>query len=137
MYFKLFYFKMKKRIILDTNFLMIPSQYKIDIFQEIKKIMNEPYEICVFKETITELKKIASGKGKDSSNAKVALLLIKQKNLKSLKNSHNLGYVDDIILNNITNEDIVCTQDKALKKRLKEKYPSIKIITLNKKLIMG
>ncbi|MEM4638153.1 MAG: nucleotide-binding protein [Candidatus Woesearchaeota archaeon] len=127
---------MKKRIILDTNFLMIPPQYKIDIFQEIKKIMNEPYEMCVFKETITELKKIASGKGKDSSNAKVALLLIKQKNLKSLKNSHNLGYVDDIILNNITDEDIVCTQDKALKKRLKEKYPNIQIITLNKKLIM-
>lgn len=127
----------KIRIILDTNFLMIPGQNKIDIFEDIKRLMTSPYQLCIFKETIDELSKIASGKGKDSSNAKVALKLIKQKNLKTLKNSSTEdSYIDNIILGNITDSDIICTQDKALKRLLKSKFPKIRIITLNRKIIM-
>ena len=127
----------KTRVILDTNFLMIPVQHKIDIFEEIKRLMTVPYQLCIFRETIAELEKLAAGKGRDSSTAKVALKLIKQKNLKTLKNSfRENSHVDDVILSNITDSDIVCTQDKALKRLLRHKFPKIKIITLNRKLIM-
>ena len=50
----------KRRIILDTNFLLIPGQFKVDIFQEIGKIMGESYELCIFQPTIDELTKIDS-----------------------------------------------------------------------------
>ncbi len=127
----------KIRVILDTNFLMVPGQNNIDIFEDINRLMTTPYQICIFKETIDELSKIALGKGKDSSNAKVALKLIKQKNLKTLKNSSTEdSYIDNIILGNITDSDIICTQDKALKRLLKSKFPKIRIITLNRKIIM-
>lgn len=127
----------KIRVIIDTNFLMIPGQNKIDIFEEIKRLMTTPYQLCIFKETIDELSNIAISKGKDSGNAKIALKLIKQKNLKTLKNSSTENsYIDEIILSNITDSDIVCTQDKALKRLLKHKFPKIRIITMNRKLIM-
>ena len=127
----------KTRVILDTNFLMIPGQNKIDVFEEIKHLMTTPYQLCIFKETVDELEKIAKGGTRDKINAKVAIKLIKQKNLKTLKNSSTeVSHVDDIILGNITDSDIVCTQDKALKRLLRHKFPKIKIITLNRKLIM-
>jgi rRNA-processing protein FCF1 len=127
----------KTRVILDTNFLMIPSQNKIDIFEEIKRLMMTPYQVCIFKGTFAELEKIAKGGSRDKNNAKVALKLIKQKNLKTLKNSSiEESHVDDIILDNITDSDIVCTQDKALKRLLTQKFPKMKIITLNRKLVM-
>lgn len=127
----------KTRVILDTNFLMLPAQHKIDVFEEIKMLMNTPYQLCIFGGTVDELSKIASGKGKDSSAAKVALKLIKQKNLKTLKNSSTENsHVDDVILGSITDSDIVCTEDKALKRLLRHRFPKIKMISLNRKLIM-
>lgn len=125
------------RIILDTNFLMIPGQHRIDIFEEIKKIMQEPYTLYIFEATKEELDKIAKSNKKDKNNAKIALALIKQKNLKTLKNSFRENkYIDEIILNNITDSDVVCTQDKGLKALLRNKFPRLKIIMLSKKLIM-
>ena len=104
----------------------------MDIFKGIESIMDMPHELCIFKASITELNKIATSKKKDNINAKVALELIKQKNLKTLKNSSNEEetYIDDIILNNIDESCVVCTQDKALKRLIKFKDKKIRIITL-------
>ncbi len=121
-----------KRIVLDTNFLMIPAQFKVDIFSELNRLMIEPYEMFAFDSTIDELEKISSGKRKDRNAAKVALQLIKQKNLKRLHNSIH-GYTDDFILEGVTNKDIVCTQDLALKRRLKIKHKGIAFINLKSK----
>ena len=135
------------RVILDTNFLLIPGQFKVDIFDEIKKLMNCPYKMYIFKATFNELEKIASKKSKDSPNAKIALKLIKQQNLKTLENSQNSSnsstnhkleraneyYVDAILLENVTNLDIVCTQDADLKRVLKQRFKKLKIITLKNK----
>ena len=45
-----------KKIILDTNFLLIPAQFKVDIFDEIDRIMIEKYQLFVLDKTIDELK---------------------------------------------------------------------------------
>ena len=118
---------------MDTNFLMIPSQFKVDIFSEIKRLMNEPYEICVYEGSIAELSVLAKRNGKNAVHAKTALKLIKQKNLKSLPNSINETYADNLILEGVTNKDIVCTQDQALKRLLKIKYDGIRLISLKSK----
>ena len=96
--------------------------------------MNEPYDLCIFQETIQELSNIAEKASKDKNNAKIALMLIKQKNLKSLKNSSiEKSYIDRIILSNIDSKCIVCTQDQALKRLLKAKFKGLRIITLKSK----
>ncbi len=129
----------KVKVVLDTNFLMIPGQFKVDIFEEIKKLMDHPYELCIFKETIDELNKIASTNNKHKTAAKIALKLIKQKNLKSLENSFKKGeiYIDDIILNSVDEHMIVCTQDRELKKTLKAKFNKIRIISLKSQKYLG
>jgi rRNA-processing protein FCF1 len=112
---------------------MIPSQFKVDIFTEIKRLVDEPYELCVYQGVIDELFKLAKLKNKDSTHAKTALLLIKQKNLKSLPNSINETYADNLILEGVTSKDVVCTQDQALKRLLRHQHKGIRLITLKSK----
>lgn len=127
----------KINIILDTNFLMIPGQFKVDIFEEIKKLLIQNYELCIFSETIDELNKIASTNNKHKTAAKIALKLIKQKNLKSLPNSINEKYADSLILEGVTSKDVVCTQDQALRRLLKHKHKGIRLMTLKSKQYLG
>jgi rRNA-processing protein FCF1 len=112
---------------------MIPSQFKVDIFSEINRLITDKFDLFIFEETVKELEKLASSKKKDSIHAKVALSLIKQKNLKRLTNSSNESYVDNLILEGVTNKDIVCTQDQILCKMLKKQHQGIRLITLKSK----
>lgn len=111
----------KKKVILDTNFLLIPGQFKVDIFTEVGRILNEPFELCMVDKSIDELNRLAAaGKEKDRFAAKLALVLAIQKNLKTL---HSFGgkSADDIIVNKADANSYVATQDKELRERVKEK----------------
>ena len=120
-----------KQVVLDTNFLLIPYTLKVDIFSEIKEIMDLPYEICLLDESLNELNKIIETQsGRHKQAAKFALKLIdlkklviletKQKDLKRRLNSNEL-VVDDILLG-IANENmIIATQDKEFKKKMSNK----------------
>ena len=78
-----------------------------------------------------ELKKVLeTGNTRDKRAAKMALVLIKQKGLKSVRSFSRKG-VDDLIVEKSDDDTYVATQDKELKRRLKEK--NIKIITLKQK----
>ena len=125
-----------KKILLDTNFLLIPSQFNIDIFSEINRIMLEKYQLFILDKTIDELKSLIkdkSQKQKDKRAARLGLQLAKAKNLKIIKTREKLP-VDDLIVK--SKDYIVATQDIELKRRLKAK--KVKIITLRakKKLIL-
>ena len=75
-----------KRIILDTNFLLIPAQFKVDIFSEIQRIADFKYQLYILDKTITELKKIQKEqRGKHKRAAKLGLDLIKKKKVKIIK----------------------------------------------------
>ncbi len=116
-----------KKIILDTNFLLIPSQFGVDIFSEIKRIMDEEYELCIVDSTLDELDKLQiTESGSDKKAAKLAKDLIKAKSIKVLKTEKNLN-TDKLIVNLAKNPDfIVATQDKELKGILKgNKVPLI------------
>jgi len=113
---------MKKKVILDTNFLLIPGQFMVDIFTEVGRIMQEPFELCVIDKSMKELNQIVvTGKEKDRFAAKLALVLAIQKNLKTLHSFGNKKSVDDIIVSKADKDTYVATQDKALRERLKEK----------------
>jgi len=125
-----------KKILLDTNFLLIPFQFNVDIFSEIDRIMLEHYALFVLDKTVDELKKIIAGREQKQINkraAKLALQLIKAKDVKILQTDLDLP-VDDIIAG--LKGYIVSTQDMDLKRRLKAN--DVKVITLRakKKLIL-
>ena len=127
-------FKKKTSIILDTNFLFMPGELGIDIFTEIERLVNEPHELCVMDSTIHELENILreTARQKQGLNAKLALILIKQKNLKTIRGS-STKYADDSIIEYTAQnpKTIVATQDGELKKKIK-KIPA-RIITLRQK----
>jgi len=121
-----------KKIILDTNFLLIPYIFKVDIFSEIDRVSSFKYDICIINRTIDELERIAEKqKGKNKEAAKFALKLIKQKSLKRIGKIQDTRDVDDIILDLDKTNLIVATQDKALKKRLRQN--KILVIVLRQK----
>jgi len=118
-----------KKIILDTNFLTLPHQFKIDIFNEIDRIMEENYELFTLDSVVYELKKLSKSKGKDAIAAKIGLELIKKKNIKIINTGEK--NVDKAIVA-ISNEDMIdATNDKILRKKLKNE--NIKTIYLRSK----
>ncbi len=108
-----------KKILLDTNFLLIPAQFNVDIFAEIDRIIHEKYELYTLDKVVQELNSITKDPKqslKDKNAAKLALQLIKAKDVKILETISKKP-VDDIIVN--LKGYIIATQDMALKRRIK------------------
>ena len=120
---------MKDMVLLDTNFLLAPFQFKIDVYEGIQKF-GEPMTLdsCV-----RELGRLEKGQTKDSLHAKASLILLKMKKLKIEKSPYSS---DTAIVKYAKRHDcVVATNDRKLIKRLKSN--GIRIIRLRqKKLLM-
>ncbi len=111
------------KIVLDTNFMLIPGQFRVDIFSEISRICDFSFEIVILDRTLDELKGIiASQKGKDKAAAKLAMQLIEKKKPRIVVSKTAIfKNVDKIILELASKEKlIVATQDMELKSMLKK-----------------
>ncbi|MCE8423219.1 MAG: DNA-binding protein [Candidatus Methanoperedens sp.] len=111
---------MTRKVILDTNGMMIPGQFGVDIFTELKRLGF--YTYIIPRATVTELEKIyAEGKGKNRSSAKIALSLLNRCSI-----IEKTGFTDDIIIEMAIDMDAAClTNDVELKKRLCSKGVTI------------
>ncbi len=123
-----------RKILLDTNFLMIPAQFGVDIFAEIRRICFFSYQLVVLDATIKELQKLALSKGVKGAHARTALTLIKAKTV--VHPTAKAMYTDDLILETAGVDWIVATQDAKLKQRLREKGASIITLRQKKYLIL-
>lgn len=109
-----------KKLLLDTNFLTVPFQFKVDIFQELERIFSENYSIFTLDRCIKEGKKIENGKYKE-----LIRKLIEEKPIEVIKTSSKLK-TDELILQYSKKDFIVCTNDKELKNKiLEEKNPVV------------
>ncbi|MBS3056438.1 MAG: nucleotide-binding protein [Candidatus Aenigmarchaeota archaeon] len=102
-------------ILLDTNIILIPAQFKVDVFEELKKYD----KLCILSQSIGELERLSAGKGKKAREARVGLELIR------IKKSNIIEYsgqnTDKTILNYaIEHKCKVATNDKKLIKLLKD-----------------
>ena len=124
-----------RKILLDTNFLMACRQFKVDIFSEIDRICNFNYKTYILDKTMDELEDIVERqKGKHKDAAKIALQLLKIKNVKVIKHVSEQN-TDDAIMDYAQKEDcIVATQDKDLKRKLINQNTSV-IVLKQKKIL--
>ena len=124
-----------KKIILDTNILLLPSQQKIDIFDEIDRICLFPYTLHIVDGTLTELKNIVENqKGRQQDAAKLALAMLEKKKIQILK-GENKHVDDDILAIAQPTTHIVATLDSDLKKKLNSKHIPL-IMMRQKKYLM-
>ena len=103
------------KIILDTNFLLIPGSLGIDVMSLIKDV--EPTaEFFIVDKTKQELEGIVEKQSKKHrDSAKFALKLIEQKNIAVIK-TKTFKNVDEIIKEKADKEGFgVATQDKGLR----------------------
>lgn len=108
-----------KKILLDTNILLAVYQFHVDIFSEIDRICHFNYKIYILDKTVEELENIVQKqKGKHKEAAKIALQLLKIKDIEVIPTKKR-GRTDDLIAEYASKEGfIVATQDKDLKTKL-------------------
>ncbi len=122
-------------ILLDTNFLLLPGEYRVDIFAEIKRIMTGPQQLVILDRTIDELNALAlTGKPRQKPAAKIALLLLKKHKVRVIETGRTI-HVDKLIKDYASRvprgELIIATQDAPLKKALARHH--VPLIVMRKK----
>jgi len=115
------------KIILDTNFLINAIKFKLDIFSELKKTLDNPFKVYIVDKTLDELK--------SKPNERLIRTFIERKGINIIKTAKN-KYTDDLILEKSTENTVIATQDKELKEKAKKKGLKTLIIRQKKYLLM-
>ncbi len=111
---------MTLKIILDSNFLFVPVQFKLDIFEGIMNLFNQNYESIVLSTTIDELRSIVErGAPKLRKQAEMALKLAEKCDLIKVDSKPRETNDDVIIRMAKQMKCLVATNDSELKKRLR------------------
>jgi len=128
---------MKKWLVIpDTNFLLVPGQFGVNIVGELQRILDVNFEIAIPNVVVDELE-VIEGKvrGKDLMAVKMAKKLAK-KFIVIEMGKFGEKPIDQQILEfaSKTSNVIVCTNDRALKKKLREN--GIPVVYLRQKKIL-
>ncbi len=119
------------RVILDTNFLMMPGVFRIDIFDELNRLLEGDFETCLPDAVLKELEAISQGRNlKGRKAALVGLSIVK--GLESTPTSEKSA--DESILSLVDKDTVVCTNDRELRRKVKEKGG--RVIFLRQKKIL-
>lgn len=108
------------KVILDSNALFVPLQFKLDIFEELNTLMNANYEPILLSPNRQELERLAKeGTPKTRKNASYALKMAEKCTL--VETEDRDAPADDIIVE-IANKwkCPVFTNDRLLRKRLRD-----------------
>lgn len=106
-------------VVLDTNFLLMPYQFKINILHELDFLIDVSHRFVVSSRSVDELEHIGRLAGKDGMAARLALKMLSA-NKDRIDIVQNDQEVDDwIVIYSKENRAIVCTNDSALRRRLK------------------
>ena len=125
-------------VIPDTNFLFIPGQFGVDIISELSRILDVKYQIAIPNVVIDEINTIireGKVKGRDLLAARIALKIAERfpKNYIGeflSKSTDELLYEYAITHDNV----IICTNDRTLRKRLREAGVPVIFLRQKKKL---
>jgi len=120
------------KVILDSNFLFIPSQFQVEIFEELSKLLNRRFDPIILSPTRIELQKKAErGSPKMRKRASLALKLAEKCHLIDVEQGIN-ETSDDVIVRVASEWKCpVATNDRALRKRLRN--ISVPVIYLRQK----
>ncbi len=116
-----------KKIIIDTNALMAMAEFKLDLFRALEEACDFPFRIYVLSGTLNELKGIKTQQRlKFKMRAQLALSLLEFKKIRTIEEKGEAGKVDDLLVAHSREGNLILTQDRELKRRLKKPYLTIR-----------
>ncbi len=123
-------------VVPDTNFLLVPGQFGVDIISELNRILDVKFKIVIPNVVLDELDVIErKTRGKDLLAVRMAKKLAERFETVEIGRFGEKP-IDDQILDFTVKKErvIVCTNDKGLKKRLREK--GVPVVYLRSKKIL-
>ncbi|HIP75082.1 MAG TPA: nucleotide-binding protein [Thermococcus paralvinellae] len=123
-------------VLVDTNFLLVPGQFGVDIIGELNRILDVKFEVVVPNVVLDELNVIErKAKGKDLMAVRMAKKLIERFKVVEIGKFREKPADTQIYEFAVKNPNVVvCTNDKLLKKKLRER--GIPVVYLRQKKIL-
>jgi rRNA-processing protein FCF1 len=111
----------KLKVILDSNALFIPLKFNIDLFEDLRKLLNRNFELVLLSASRLELERIAT-QGSSATRKKAAFALKLAERCKPLDVGQGRdAKVDDLIVQAAAKYKYpVFTNDTQLRKRLRD-----------------
>ena len=110
------------KVILDSNFLFIPSQFHIDIFEKLESLLGQRVDPVLLAPTYQEIRKIADkGSPKMRQQASLALKIAQKCHIVQVEKDFEETYDDVIVRVAKEWQSPVATNDRALRRRLRRK----------------
>ena len=115
------------KVILDSNFLFIPSQFRVDIFEGLTKVLKQRFDPIILSPTYQELLRIAKqGSPKMRQQASFALSLAERCRIVRVERRYGEAHDDVVVRMAKEWRCPVATNDRKLRKKLrKERVPTI------------
>ena len=105
------------RVLLDANALMMPAQFQIDLFDELRNILGG-FEPIVLQSVIRELEGLTRAKGRHGAAARLGLTLGEQCTIAADKNE-SAGSVDAQVIDYAVRHNcVVVTNDRGVRDEL-------------------
>ena len=114
-----------KFVLIDTNMFVVPSKFKVDIFEEIKRLVPNA-ELHTTKNVIKELY--------DLKDPQIEIKLINKHKVKIIDKKGNTD--TGLLRSAVENDGVICTNDKELKKRCLDFSVPVIFMRAKKKLEM-
>ncbi|HVP40663.1 MAG TPA: hypothetical protein VMS95_01750 [Candidatus Krumholzibacteriaceae bacterium] len=108
------------KIILDTNFLFVPSQFHLDIFEELARLLERQVEPLILSSTFGELQKLVKSRSvKKSKQALLGLKLTEKCRVVEMERKSGESNDDVILRASVEMKCAVATNDRELRKKLR------------------
>lgn len=123
-------------VIPDTNFLLVPGQFGVDVVSELNRVLDVRFRIAVPNVVLRELDVIErKSRGRDLVAIRMAKKLAERFEVVEVGRFGEKPIDDQILDFAVKNERVVvCTNDKGLKKRLRER--GIPVVYLRSRKIL-
>lgn len=127
---------MATKMIIDTNFLFIPSKFRLDIFEELPKLLGHNVEPVLLSQAYRELQKLAkSNSVKLSKQAQLGLKLAKKCRIVEVERKGNESNDDLILRIAVEWKCPVATNDRELRRKLRS--VGVSVVFLRQKSLLA
>ena len=127
----------KLRVVLDANFLFVPSQFRVDVFEELENLLNQRFELIVLSSTRRELWGLAKAASiKERKQALLALKLVERCRVVPIEKGLGESYDDVIVRVAAEWKAPVATTDRELRRRLRSLGLPVIFLRQKRRLIL-